>query len=139
MMTQRQKLRTPGAGQRVKKMSRSVYRNGRRPVMDILYMAKNWLRSEGLEMPRIEVRITEQESHHVNGSAYLGGRIIFITEDVINTGNVEKLTRTVLHEIVHAVTGFEHKDQCPLMSPVSPKTSQPIEVLKPLFIEYMKL
>ena len=137
-MNKRQKLQNPGFDMRVKKMSREVYNSYRRPVMDIIYMAKEWLRLEGVTLPRIELRITEQDSHTVNGVAYLGGCIIFIAEDLLNTGDRNRITRTVLHEIVHAVTGFEHKDGCALMSPVSPTRPLPPEALKPVFIEYMK-
>jgi hypothetical protein len=136
---QRKLLRDPGFGQRVKRMDRALYRECRRPVIDIIRMAKRWLQNEGLDLPRIEVRITEQDRHLINGSAYLNRCVIFITEDAIKRNDSDRLVRTVLHEVVHAVTGFEHDDDCPLMSPVSSAYDclSPDE-LKPTFIKYIR-
>ena len=39
---------------------------------------------------------------------------IWITDDAINMGE-DVLRNVVFHEIVHAVTGFEHDEKCPLM------------------------
>jgi len=115
----RQLLRAGGGhGQRTKRMDAGVYRSQRRPVIEVIYTAKRWLSDIGVALPRIEVRITEQDNHRVNGSAYLGQNVIFITEDAIKAGRLA-MVHTVLHEIVHAATGFNHDEACPLMRSVA--------------------
>jgi hypothetical protein len=99
------------------KMNDDVYAL-RRQVIDIIYQAKNVLRSNGIDLPRLDVRIIENSADkpQVLGVARLKGNIIWIA-----TKSLEKykahLRDTVYHEIVHAVTGFGHDDNCKLMAP----------------------
>lgn len=121
---------------RVKRMNDSVYTE-RRQVMDFVYEAKNMLRSVGFDLPRINVRISDKcgcDHQNVLGLADLGMRNIYIHDTTLNK---PYLRQVVLHEIVHAVTGFVHDEKCPLMHPVVQiGTSQAI--IDKAFISYFK-
>ena len=97
------------------KMSSEVY-TLRREVMNHLYEAKNLLRTNGIEIPRVDVRITENEKPNTLGMARLNGNIIWISLASLNQWKAH-LRDVVYHELVHAVTGFKHDDNCPLMCP----------------------
>jgi hypothetical protein len=88
----------------------------RRKVIDLIYEAK-----KRVSLPRIEVRITENHSgshSNVLGLAYLNQNVIYIPNRLVEKGRFTNHFReVVLHEIVHAVTGFRHDPKCPLMSP----------------------
>lgn len=88
----------------------------RRQVIDIVYQAKNVLRSNGINLPRLDVRIIDTENNNALGVARLRGNIIWISTKSLSKFKAH-LRDVVYHEIVHAVTGFEHDDSCPLMSP----------------------
>jgi hypothetical protein len=84
----------------------------RRQVMDVIYEVKNLV-----NLPRIEVRINERPKvGNSIGLAYLNANVIFIPEHLF-TKFPKYVFEVVLHEIVHASTGFEHDVKCPLMSP----------------------
>lgn len=93
----------------------------RRRVIDVIYEAKSRLKAVGVELPRIDVRITEPNQGskaNVVGHAYLGQNVVYIPNNTITDsfrGTFFK--QVVLHEIVHAVTSFRHDDKCPLMNP----------------------
>ena len=91
------------------KMNDITYKK-RRQVIDLIYEAKKEIK----DLPRIEVRIGEARKKNVLGVAMLKDYKIWITDDAINMGE-DVLRNVVFHEIVHAVTGFEHDEKCPLM------------------------
>ena len=99
------------------KMNDEVYAL-RRQVIDIIYQAKKVLRSNGIELPRLDVRIIENaiDKPQVLGVAQLNENIIWIATSVLSKYKAH-LRDVVYHEIVHAVTGFGHDDNCKLMAP----------------------
>ena len=84
----------------------------RRQVIDMLYEIKKEVKN----FPRIEVRIGEARNHNVLGVAKLKDKKIWITKRAVDMSE-DALRNIVYHEVVHAVTGFEHDDKCPLMKP----------------------
>ena len=96
-----------------KKMNNEVYKL-RREVMNFIYEAKNLLRDNGVSMPRIDVRITENDPE-VLGVGRLKDNIIWITQAGVDCDY--DLRALVFHELVHAVTGFGHDSKCYLMCP----------------------
>ena len=82
----------------------------RRKVINLIYEVKN----SGVNLPRIEVRIGEPRKKNLLGVALLKDNKIWITKDAIKMGE-DALRNVVFHEIVHAVTGFGHDENCPLM------------------------
>jgi hypothetical protein len=123
---------------RTKRMDENVY-SERRQVMDIVYEAKRMLRKNGIELPRINVRIAEQtncdpDKKSVLGVAQLSQLNIYIMERTLKG---PYLRSVVLHEIVHAVTGFEHDEDCLLMHPhVQPQATK--EQIDKAFLSYFK-
>ena len=113
MRTQQLKNRT-AKGFNLNKMNDDTYAL-RRKVIDIIYEAKN----RGFKLPRIEVRVVNTETERACGYAYLNQKVVHINEKWINK-DIESLTHIVLHEIVHAVTGFAHDSKCYLMQPQLP-------------------
>jgi hypothetical protein len=98
-----------------KQMNQDTYKL-RRQVMDYIYRAKNIFKSEGVEMPRINIRITDLEDPKslVLGTARMGGdNIIWIPSKTLER-NLD-LQEIVYHEIVHTVFGEGHIEDCPLM------------------------
>lgn len=119
----------------IKKMDDATYTQ-RRKVMDFVYEAKNLLRSEGIALPRIAVRITDAGNCESNyaGVAGLNTKEIYIPTRTLNKWY---LRQVVLHEIVHAVTGFMHDDKCPLMHTyIQPGHTQ--EEIDKKFVSYFK-
>ena len=84
----------------------------RHKVVTLLYEIKR----EVENFPRIEVRIGEARNHNVLGVARLKDKKIWITKKAVDMSE-DALRNVVYHEVVHAVTGFEHDDKCPLMKP----------------------
>ena len=84
----------------------------RHKVVTLLYEIKR----EVENFPRIEVRIGEARNHNVLGVAQLKDKKIWITKRAVDMSE-DALRNVVYHEVVHAVTGFEHDDKCPLMKP----------------------
>ena len=103
----------------------------RRQVMDVIYEVKNLV-----NLPRIEVRINERPKvGNSIGLAYLGANVIFIPEHLF-AKYPAYVFEVVLHEIVHAATGFGHDDKCPLMGPsIGKKPMAKAEAIK-LFRKY---
>jgi hypothetical protein len=86
----------------------------RRQVIDIIYEAKRNLRTIGADLPRINVRITDNKAcEHTLGMG--GGQCIWISTKAIKMSQGH-LYQVTLHEILHAV-GFPHDEKCPLMRP----------------------
>ena len=99
-------------GNKLNKMNDDTYAL-RRNVMSVIYEAKN----KGFNLPRIEVRIVSGGESNVCGYAYLNSNVVHITEKWSKV-DTATLTHLVLHEIVHAVTGYGHSDSCYLMQPI---------------------
>ena len=107
----------------------------RRKVMEYLYEAKALLRANGIEMPRVEVRIAK--STKFAGLGRLGGNIIWIEPSTLKYSEL-KIRHIVFHEIVHAVTGFMHDDDCPLMHPKFPHKIESMKEMNEAFLKYFQ-
>jgi hypothetical protein len=117
-----------------KKMNEGVYKQ-RREVIDLIYKAKRLLQSVGIEMPRIDVRITAVEPNVISiGVAQMNGNYIWIPEKSLGKS---WLYQVVLHELCHAIWGIEHNTKCKLMHP-SLQSDLTIETAEQLFITYAK-
>jgi hypothetical protein len=114
---------------KLNKMNSDTYAM-RRKVMDIIYEVKN----KGYNIPRIEVRIVKDGDVNACGYAYLSENIVHINERYIDD---VRLREIVLHEIVHAVTGFEHDNSCYLMCESIPLIQDDEQMWK-CFDKYMK-
>ena len=98
-------------GYKVKKMNDETY-SLRRKVIDVLYQIKR----RGYKIPRIEVRIVNGDATKLCGYAYTNENVVHIVDEWTKVDK-DVLTHLVLHEVVHAVTGFGHDDECYLMNP----------------------
>ena len=110
-------------------------------MIAILYTARRWCREIGIALPRVEVRITEatsHEHHRVLGVATLGRCEIFIAETAFTQPGPLDLAATVLHEVVHAVTGFRHDAQCPLMAATNVHQFTSEAELRRVFLSYFE-
>ena len=114
-----------------KRMNDSVYAE-RRQVIDLIYRVKRALRAHGIELPRIDVRITERHDK-IAGVARMGDKMVWIPEHTLNTAH---LYHTVLHELCHAVWATQHDKQCKLMHPTVQRISE--QESERLFIGYAK-
>ena len=116
-MGRRNRVRVPSY-HTARKMDSELYRNRRRPVIDIIRKAKRLLAQRGIDLPRIEVRITDTDAAHRNvlGTALMGRLQIFIAEK--SFADSTRLIHVVLHEMLHAVKGIEHDENCTLMASV---------------------
>jgi hypothetical protein len=84
-------------------------------VMAYVYEAKLLLRSEGITMKRVDVRITEQTREFL-GLAKLNDCIIWMPINVLQSDRYKPYLREIVfHELVHALTGFKHSQKCDLM------------------------
>ena len=93
-----------------KKMNSEVYKLRRR-VMNLIYEANTIVK-----LPRVTVRIIEDEKKAL-GYGQLGNNIIWITERAVTASEFD-LRTIVFHELIHAVYGIGHDDNCPLMKPI---------------------
>ena len=122
---------------RNKTMDRAVYQD-RRKVMSCIYSAKALLKRHGFELPRITVRMTDNSAQRpaLLGLALTGQCVIWIPEWTL-TLSVAALNQVVLHELVHAATGFRHDPSCPLMAHCM-STSNPLSKARAeaLFLSY---
>lgn len=108
----------------------------RREVINIIYRLNNVLGRQN-RLPRIRVRITDDKINAA-GYAMLKQREIWIPLSYAYSKypTHKYLYQVVLHEIVHAVTGFEHDNNCPLMHEhVQPGLSE--EEATRIFINYI--
>lgn len=107
-----------------KKMSPEVYKL-RREIIELIYEAKRLVPN----LPRITVRVTDNNSSGVLGCARMGGNIIWISEGYVAS------RATVFHEILHAVYGQAHVVGCPLMAThINPELDK--ATCDKLFIKY---
>ena len=111
----------------------------RREVMGYLYEAKNLLRTNGVQMPRVEVRITDNngERGDAAGMGRMGGNIIWISTMCLSTWN-KHVRLVVFHELLHAVLGIHHDEKCPLMKACFDLKPLSNEVIDENFIKYFK-
>lgn len=105
-----------------KKMNPEVYAM-RRKVIEIIYELK-----KHLDLPRIEVRITDNPEDTVIGMGTMcEATTIWIVERATEFP-YESLRHLVGHEIGHAVFKLDHSDKCPLMK-------QGLSMVKPASLE----
>lgn len=99
-----------------KRMNDSVYLE-RRVIINHIYTIKNFLRSKGVNLPRIEVKICDRidiKKNYWLGCATLGTCKIWIPADVLKRSD---LFNIVAHEVVHAAFNVGHVKTCKLMHP----------------------
>jgi putative lipoic acid-binding regulatory protein len=118
-------------GHSLKVMDNNTYAM-RRQVIEIIREANN----KGFNLPRIEVRIVSGGENVNCGYAYLNKNIVHIHDKYLNRSKAF-ITHLVLHEVVHAVTGFRHDDNCSLMCPIIPNNPS-IETSWKRFAHYIK-
>jgi len=104
-----------GADFKNKRMNEGVYAE-RRVIIDLIYKAKNLLRSKGIQLPRIDVRIVDADRSKTTsiGRARMRDNIIWIPADSLKKYSKQQY-QIVLHELCHAVWGIEHDLKCKLM------------------------
>ena len=120
------------------KMNDEVYAL-RREVMGYLYEAKNLLRAHGVQMPRVDVRITDNTGSygHAAGMGGMERNIIWISTMCLNKWS-KHVRLVVFHELLHAVLGVHHDEKCPLMKShfdVKPLSNK---VIDENFVKYFK-
>jgi len=122
-------------GAKLRRMNDETY-TLRRKAIEIIYELKAELRSIDKTLPRVEVRIVDTEpSVTACAYAYLGQNIVHIATKWAKHGTAAEFYHIVLHEIVHAVTGFRHDKNCYLMHPNLPTNPKPEKSLE-AFIKY---
>jgi len=122
-------------GAKLRRMNDETY-TLRRKAIEIIYELKAELRSIDKTLPRVEVRIVDTEpSVTACAYAYLGQNIVHIATKWAKHGTAAEFYHIVLHEIVHAVTGFRHDNNCYLMHPNLPTNPKPEKSLE-AFIKY---
>ena len=119
-------------GAKVNKMNDATYAL-RRNVIEAIYELK-----KHVNLPRIEVRIVDAGDDTFCGYAYLNSNVIHIRDTFASDKFKSKsaILHLTAHEIVHAVTGFMHDDNCYLMQPyhvANPNASKSIEAFKKYF------
>lgn len=117
----------------------------RRKVIEQIYDAKKLAKSIGVELPRIEARIVENDpntvkAQHLNnavGIARMNTNQIWIPENTLVGQYQPYLKEIVFHEILHASFGIQHDENCPLMRS---KLGQPIpdNIVNELFLKHIK-
>lgn len=112
-----------------KVMSSEVYQLRKR-VMAMIYEAKRLVPS----LPRVTVRITDDHASTL-AIAVMERDYIEVTERAVTCDDFD-LRTIVYHELLHAVYGVEHDDQCPLMRPVHLPLSK--EMAQRIFTRYAK-
>lgn len=121
-----------------KQMNEAVYKE-RRQVMQYLYKAKNLLGANGIQMPRIEIRIVEADrsvTSHI-GRARMGDCVVWMPSDALKTHGSKELYQIVLHELCHAIWGIDHNRRSKLMHPeLQPNLST--KEAEEIFIRYAK-
>lgn len=107
-----------------KKMNNATFKQ-RREVMNIIYELK-----KHIDLPRIEVRVTENDSenHRLLGMGTMNkDTIIWICENSFKDKKV--LKHVVTHEIGHAVFKLNHNKRCPVMKAIMDRPATNKEIL----------
>lgn len=112
-----------------RKMNDETYKLRRR-VIDQIYTIKRLIP----DLPRIQVRITDADDPHILGEAYLEGNAIFIPAKTTQMSS-DRFLHVVLHELVHAVCGVGHDENCPLMQRYIPVDADVAKSM-PAFMRY---
>jgi hypothetical protein len=106
----------------------------RRKVIEIIYRASALLTTR---LPRVEVRITEPTNWRKGeswvGRAIMGDNKIWIPSNTLDMGE-SWVNEVVYHELIHAIFGVGHNEDCPLMS--SNVKGISIADAEKLFVEY---
>ena len=120
------------------KMNDEVYAM-RREVMNYIYEAKNILRAKGIEMPRIDLRITDNTGKRgeAAGMGRMGCNIVWISTMCLRKYS-KHVRQVTFHEILHAVKGTEHDDKCPLMKPFFDMKPLKDEAVTKHFVKYFQ-
>ena len=110
-MTKKQRMTSGTLKNKV--MNKDTYQL-RRKVMSFIYEIKNIVP----DTPRVDVRITDSHDTDSNAKivaqARLKDKVIWISDYIIN--KPENVFRnTVYHEMLHAVYGIGHDNDCPVM------------------------
>jgi hypothetical protein len=104
-----------------KEMNEATYKLRRR-VMELIYEIKDLA-----DIPRVEVRITDDHERVLGLGTMSGTPVIWITERAITASDFD-LRTVVYHEVLHAVFHIKHDEKCPLMkathSPLSKGEAQ---------------
>ena len=123
-----------------KKMNNDVYKQ-RRQVMDFIYRAKNLLKDNNIQLPRIDIRIIdltkEAAGRGVLGVARMNDNIVWIPETTLNK---KSLHAVVFHEIIHAALGIDHIKSCKLMNAYIPVENDLLtsDKVDQIFLSYFK-
>lgn len=121
--------RIAGGGFEMPKMSPELY-TLRRVVIEEIYRIKRTYRN----LPRIDVRVVNPVGGIACGYAWLNSNIIHINSEWIGRKQIAEI---VAHEVVHAVTGFIHDDNCPLMSPYVTQKALGYDVIDTCLEKYL--
>lgn len=118
-----------------KRMDDGVYAQ-RRVVMDLLYRAKSLLKANGIEIPRVDIRITTREAGETAcGKARMNANIIWIPADYLRA---KYLYQIVLHELCHALWGVQHDLKCKLMH-TNVQAELTDDMAEEIFVKYAKM
>lgn len=112
-----------------KTMNDEVYKL-RRKVMGFIYEAKELVP----DMPRVEVRITDNHEDRILAMGRLGSFVIWISERVLSMSD-DSIRCVVYHEILHNY-GHEHNNRCSLMGAYHKELSK--EEAQKLFVKWVK-
>jgi len=90
----------------------------RKKCMSHIYKAKELVESLGKSMPRIELRVIENNSSTLWGCACKRAdkHVVWINVKTVKHTTDTFLERVMLHEILHTL-GVGHDNTCPLMCP----------------------
>ena len=127
-MNRRQLLTAPKHTNR--KMDEDTYAL-RRIVIGMIYDAKRVV-----NLPRIDVRITDPDSPNILGTARMKGNVIWIPASLLECNSEDIIRQTVYHELCHAVRGQKHVEGCLLMGSHFIKSTTKAQSTK-LLIKYL--
>ena len=126
-------------GLKNKRMNDNTYKE-RRIIMNHLYTLKNHVKKQGMDIPRINVRIVDADNPKTSplGVGRHADCTIWIPIKFFKNTSLEKhLLFVVAHEILHAAYNVPHNNKCKLMCPKLNTQASNAEVLR-IFSEYVK-
>ena len=125
-------------GMQNKQMNENTYKE-RRVIMNHLYTLKNYVKKQGMDIPRINIRIIEANSKTpALGVGRAIDTTIWIPIKFFKNTHLEKhLLFVVAHEVLHAAYNLNHDENCPLMCPRLNTNVSNAEVLR-IFSDYVK-